>query len=211
MQPELHHCPGFPTLDTIEAGLIAVIWSSLVITACHSTVGLRGSMTKNLKTCGKQSFNNNQQKNCGKTVLSPSNWLLFTRFPPAPQSGRWCCLSASAPPSRFPQVLDSIAYICHQHLGHQETDCESRRVAWNPKQKFLGNKGPNHHTIKHQMLAPSSALLTVKRPLLLRSRETLGTASLHSSFTGMKMASHTGIIRTSEKVLTKLEPQQQQK
>ncbi len=33
-------CTGFQTLDTIEAGLIAVICSSLVITAWHcSTVG----------------------------------------------------------------------------------------------------------------------------------------------------------------------------
>lgn len=79
------------------------------------------------------------------------------------------------------------------------------------KAKICGKQGTKPSNIKHQMLAPSSALLTVKRPLLLRSRETLGTASLHSSFTGMKMASHTGIIRTSEKVLTKLEPQQQQK
>ena len=66
-------------------------------------------------------------ENCEKTVLSPSNGYLHP-VPPAPQSGRWCCLSASVPPSRFPQALDSIACTCHQHLSRRNGKSRPVRV-----------------------------------------------------------------------------------
>lgn len=150
MQPELHHCPGFPTLDTIEAGLIAVIWSSLVITACHGPLWV----SRIAATITAEKL----WKNSAVTI----EFATFTRFPPAPQSGRWCCLSVSAPPSRFPQVLDSIAYICHQHLGPKSyhegcqllrdkpwklTSCESRIALLGIQNKnFWETMGPNHQT-----------------------------------------------------------------
>jgi len=86
----------------------------------------------------------------------------------------------------------------------------ANRVAWNPKQKIRGKQWDQ--TIKHQTSNAGTKLGTIdgeETPAFEIERDSgycIFALVLHWDEDGL-----TGIIRTSEKVLTKLEPRQQQK